>query len=70
MSHDDCRKRRPMLDDESSTLVIERAPLDTAKALLLRGYLTVIRGADHDLGTFVVIDTNGMHDANIHGVRG
>jgi two-component system cell cycle response regulator len=58
MSHDDSRKRRPTLDDESSTLVINRAHLDTAKALLLQGYLTVIRGADHDLGTYVVIDTN------------
>jgi len=56
MSHDDRQNPRSPLDDESATLVIARAPLERAKALLLRGYLTVIRGADHDLGTYVVID--------------
>ena len=58
MGHDDSRKRRPTLDDESATLVIDRSSIDRAKALLLRGYLTVIRGADHDLGTYVVIDAS------------
>ena len=58
MSHDDRTKRRPTLDGESDTVLIDRGTPDRAKALLSRGYLTVIRGADHDLGTYAVIDTS------------
>jgi len=47
-----------MLDDESQTVLIDRAPIDRERALRSRGYLTVIRGSDHDLGSYVVIDTS------------
>ena len=56
MSHDDDQKRRPTPTGDRATAFIDRAPLARAKALLSRGYLTVIRGADHDLGSYVVID--------------
>jgi two-component system cell cycle response regulator len=58
MSHDDGRRRKPLLDGESDTLFIARAPLERAKTPLLRGYLTVIRGAGHDLGSYVVIESS------------
>ena len=58
MSHEDRQGRRPALEDESATVLIDRASQSRDKALLSKGYLTVIRGADHDLGTYVVIDTS------------
>jgi len=58
MSPDDDTKPRPSLDGESSTVVILRAPIERDKALLSRGYLTVIRGANHDLGSYVVIESS------------
>jgi diguanylate cyclase (GGDEF)-like protein len=56
MSHDDPQKKPAASPADGPTVVISRAPLEHAKALRLRGYLTVIRGADHDLGSYVVID--------------
>jgi diguanylate cyclase (GGDEF)-like protein len=56
MSHDDPEKRRAVPPAEGPTLVIARAPFENSKALCLRAYLTVIRGADHDLGSYVVIE--------------
>lgn len=58
MSHDESRKRTPTIDAENATLLIDRTTLKRAKALLSKAYLTVIQGANHDLGTYVVIDTN------------
>lgn len=58
MSHEDRQKRTPTLDGESATVFIERSPQGSARALLSTGYLTVIRGADHDLGSYVVIETS------------
>ncbi len=58
MSRKDGQKQTPTLEGESATVVIDRAQLDRAKALRLRGYLTVIRGSDHDLGSYVVIESD------------
>lgn len=56
MSHDDPKKDFPASPAEGPTAVIARGPVEHANALRLRGYLTVIRGAGHDLGSYVVID--------------
>jgi two-component system cell cycle response regulator len=55
---DDDTKRTPILEVETATVVIARAPVADARALLSRGYLTVIRGANHDLGSYVVIESS------------
>jgi two-component system cell cycle response regulator len=55
---DDETKRAPIFEVETATVVIARAPADDARALLSRGYLTVIRGANHDLGSYVVIESS------------
>ncbi len=56
MSPDDSQKKPAASPADGPTVVISRTPLEHAKALRLRGYLTVIRGADHDLGSYAVID--------------
>ncbi len=58
MSHEDRQKRTPTLDGESATVLIQRSPPEPARALLSTGYLTVIRGAGHDLGSYVVIEAS------------
>ena len=56
MNHDDSDNKTAASLVDGPTRIIARAPLEHANALRLRGYLTVIRGADHDLGSYVVID--------------
>ena len=56
MNQDDSEKKAAGSQADEPTRVMARGPLEDAKALRLRGYLTVIRGADHDLGSYVVID--------------
>lgn len=51
-------KRRTVLEDGSTTVLMDRDRLDRPEALPSRAYLTVIRGADHDLGRYVVIDAS------------
>jgi len=55
MSQDDGPKRPPTLDDRS-TVRIDRASMQRVRALLSKGYLTVIRGSNHDLGRYAVIE--------------
>jgi diguanylate cyclase (GGDEF)-like protein len=56
LNHDDSKNEAAVPPADEPTRVIARGPIEDAKALRLRGYLTVIRGADHDLGSYVVID--------------
>lgn len=58
MSGEDRRRDQPTLDGESETVVIPNAPQEREKALLSTGYLTVIRGANHDLGNYVVVESS------------
>ena len=57
MSDDQAPKRSATFDDQS-TVRIDRAAMRRVKALLSKAYLTVIRGSNHDLGRYVVIETS------------
>lgn len=56
MSEDDGSTRPQILDEGRLTVRIERAPVERVKALLAKAYLTVIRGSNHDLGRYAVIE--------------
>jgi diguanylate cyclase (GGDEF)-like protein len=56
MSEDDGSTRPQILDEGRLTVRIDRAPIERVKALLAKAYLTVIRGSNHDLGRYAVIE--------------
>lgn len=58
MPQDDDTPPAPALDDGRLTVRIDRAPVERVKALLSKGYLTVIRGSNHDLGRYAVIESS------------
>lgn len=50
------RSDRPPVEGIDLTMRIDRAPTDLLRDTLAKAYLTVIRGSDHDLGSYVVIE--------------